>query len=136
PEAAPQRVAELDFAAFDIDLQEPHERLSLRGRIVSLELQLRQAQLVTVREHLVDPVPLRVDLDPVARVGADERAPPRELLDAEAKLGRALEHVVELVVVEREPDVVDPRQPPLARLDDDVDRAALELAQAVAEALA
>jgi hypothetical protein len=42
---------------------------------------------------------------------------------------------VELVVVERDAEVVDPRQRPLARLDDDVDRAALELGEPVPEAL-
>ena len=48
-------------------------------------------------------------------------------LHAEALRHRPREHVLELVLVEREPEVVDPRQVPLARLDDDVDGAALEL---------
>ena len=42
---------------------------------------------------------------------------------------------MELVVVERHAEVVDARQRPLARLDDDVDRAALELREPVPEAL-
>ena len=42
---------------------------------------------------------------------------------------------MELVVVERHAEVVDARQRPLARLDDDVDRAALELGEPVLEAL-
>ena len=47
---------------------------------------------------------------------------------------RALDHVVELVLVEREPEVVDARQLPLAGLDDDVDGAALELGEPQLEA--
>ncbi len=54
------------------------------------------------------------------------------LLDAEAGRLRALERRLELVVVEREPEMVDARQLPLARLDDDVDGAELELRQAAA----
>src|SRR5262249_28109466 len=48
-------------------------------------------------------------------------------------LGRAREHLVELLVVEREPDVVDPWDAPVARLHDDVHRAALELREAELE---
>ena len=42
---------------------------------------------------------------------------------------RAIDQVGELVLVERQPEMVDPRQVPLARLDDHVDGAALELGQ-------
>ena len=93
-----------------------------------------QAQLVGVLEQLVDPVALRVHLEPVAGVRRDERAPAGVLLHAQAALRRALEHLLELVVVERHAEVVDARQRPLARLDDDVDRAALELGEPVPEA--
>ena len=98
-------------------------------------MQLLEAQLAGVREQLVDPVARRVELEPVAGVGGDERAPAAVLLHAQPALGRPLEHLVELVVVERHPEMVDPRQRPLARLDDDVDRAALELGEPEPEAL-
>ena len=45
-----------------------------------------------------------------------------------------VDHVGELLLVEREPEVVDPRQLPLARLDDDVDGPALELREPQLEA--
>ena len=69
---------------------------------------------------------------PVARVRRDERPPAAVLLHAQVPLRRPREHLLELVLVERDAEVVDPRQPPVPRLDDDVDRAALELASAAA----
>ena len=80
-------------------------------------------------EQVVDPVPRRVHLDAVARVRRHERPPAAVLLHAQVPLRRPREHLLELVLVERDPQVVDPRQPPVPRLDDDVDRAPLELAQ-------
>ena len=79
------------------------------------------------REQLVEPLARRVDLEPVADVRRDERAPAAVRLDAELALDGAVDHLLELVLVEREPEVVDARQLPLPRLHDDVDRAALEL---------
>jgi hypothetical protein len=76
-----------------------------------------------------------VHLEPVAGVGGDEGPPAGVLLHAQSALGRSLEHLAELVVVERHAEMVDPRQRPLARLDDDVDRPALELGEPVLEAL-
>ena len=69
---------------------------------------------------------------PVARVRRHERAPAAVLLHAQVPLRRPREHLLELVLVERDPQVVDARQAPVPRLDDDVDRAALELASAAA----
>ena len=77
-----------------------------------------------------------MQLDAVAGARRDERAPAAVLLDAQLELGRAREHRREVVLVERDPDVVDARQVPLPRLDDDVDRAALELAEPQLEAVA
>ena len=73
------------------------------------------------------PVARRMHLEPVAGVRRDERSPAAVRLDPQVPLDRPLEHLVELVLVEREPEVVDARQLPLAGLDDDVDGAALEL---------
>ena len=56
------------------------------------------------------------------------------LLDAQLELVGPRERRGEVVLVEREPDVVDARQVPLPRLDDDVDGAALELREAQLEA--
>jgi hypothetical protein len=76
-----------------------------------------------------------MDLQPVARVGGDEGAAAGVLLHTQTPPRGALQHLVELVVVERDPDVVDARQRPLPRLDDHVHRTPLELAQPVAEPL-
>ena len=46
---------------------------------------------------------------------------------------RALERLGERVLVEHDPEMVDPRERPLAGLDDDVDGAALELREPEAE---
>ena len=100
--------------------------------LVGPQLQLGQTELRLAREQVVDPVARRVHLDAVARVRRDERAPAAVLLDAQVPLRRPREHLLELVLVERDPEVVDARQPPVPRLDDDVDRAALELATAAA----
>src|ERR1051325_8734899 len=56
------------------------------------------------------------------------------LLHADLGLFCARARLLELLVVEGEPEVVDARQGPLARLDDDVDRPELELRQAQLEA--
>ena len=70
-----------------------------------------------------------MELQPVARVRRDERAPAAVLLHAQVALLRARESCDEVVLVEREPEVVDARQLPLSRLHDDVDGAALQLGQ-------
>src|SRR5262249_30907431 len=71
---------------------------------------------------------------PVAGVRRHERPAPAVLLDSQlAHLG-AREGLHELVLVEREAEVIDARQLPLAGLDDDVDRTTLELGEAQLEA--
>src|ERR1700746_912133 len=99
-------------------------------------MQLRQPQLVALRQELVDPLPRRMELEPVAGVRGDERAPAAVLLDAPAvPLGpqavppAALGGRLDLVLVEHEAEMVDAGRRPLARLDHDVDRALLELGQ-------
>src|SRR5699024_2399554 len=66
----------------------------------------------------------------------DERAPPAALLDRQVPGGRTHQHGLEVLLVARDAEVVDPRQPPVAGLADGVDRAALERRQAQLEALA
>ena len=73
-------------------------------------------------------------LEPVAGVRRDEGAATPVRLDPQLALRRALDHVLEVVVVEREPEVVDARNLPLAGLHDHVDGAALQLGQAQLEA--
>ncbi len=75
-------------------------------------------------------------LQPVARIRRDEGAAPAVLLDTEVPLHRPAEHGLELVLLERDAKVVDARHAPVARLDDDVDRAALELRQSQLETVA
>src|SRR5690348_16623613 len=75
-----------------------------------------------------------MELEPVAGVRGDERAPPPVLLHAQVVPLRALERRLELVLVEHESEMVDARGRPLPRLDDDVDRALLQLRQPELEA--
>ena len=58
-------------------------------------------------QELVEPLAGRMQLEPVADVGGDERPPAAVGLDPKLARRRALDHGVELVLVEREPEVVD-----------------------------
>ena len=97
-------------------------------------MELAQHQLAARREHLVEPLARRVHLEPEAGVRRDEGAPAAVGLDPQLALDGPDDHVGELFLVEREPEVVDPRQLPLARLDDDVHGSALELREPELEA--
>src|SRR6478736_1423525 len=111
---------------------EPEDRgesRRLRLRIVRSELQLRQAQLASRGDDVVDPLPRRVHLEPVAGIRRHERSPPRMLLDAEVPGRRALENFVKGILVEHDAQVVDAREPPVARLHDHVDGASLQLGE-------
>src|SRR5204863_4731759 len=79
--------------------------------------------------HVLDPVARRVHLEPVARVRGHERSPAAVLLDAQVPPCGPPEDGLELLVLERDPQVVDARDLPVAGLHDDVDGAALELRQ-------
>jgi len=109
------------------------EQLAERGRlqlwIVRTQLELRQTKLLVLLEQLVEPFARWMQLEPVARVRGDKGAPPTVFLDPKLPHLRARERLHELVLVEREAEVIDARQLPLTRLDDDVDCAALELRQ-------
>src|SRR5438067_7489178 len=97
-------------------------------------MELREPQIGLALEEVVQPLARRVQLQPVARVRRDERPAAAVLLDPELPCLRARKRADELVLVEREAEMVDARQLPLARLDDDVDRTPLELRQAELEA--
>ena len=75
-----------------------------------------------------------MQLEAVAGSRRHERPPAAVFLHAQLTQLGTRERRDEIVLVEREAEVVDPRQLPLARLDDDVHRAALELGQAQLEA--
>src|SRR3954451_16841264 len=75
-----------------------------------------------------------MELEAVARARRHERAPAAVLLHAQVELLGARDRLVELVLVEREPEMVDARERPLPGLHDDVDGAELELGEAELEA--
>src|SRR4051794_23023218 len=122
-------VADLDVAPVSLEVEDPREGLRLPGRVVGLQVQLRQLQLLALREKVLDPLARRMELEPVAGVRGDEGAPTPVLLHPQLVPLGPLERGLELGLVEHEPQMVDPRRRPLAGLDDDVDRALLELGQ-------
>src|SRR5581483_8911211 len=132
------RSADVDrvAVAVAIEAEQSRERGRLRVHVVDPQLQLRHAPLRPGGEQLLDPLARRVDLEPVARVGRDERAPAAVLGHAQAIVHRTAEHRLVLLVVERDADVVDAGDAPVAGLHDDVHGAALELGQPELEAAA
>src|SRR3954447_16107120 len=74
-----------------------------------------------------------MQLEPVAGVRRDERPPAAVLLHAQLTHLRARQRRDEVVLVEREPEVIDARQLPLPWLDDDVHGPSLELGKAKLE---
>src|SRR6185312_5655704 len=88
---AHDRVADLHAGAVALGVEDGRERLRLALRIVGLEMELRQLQFVSLREELVDPLARRMELQPVAGVRGDERAPAAVLLDAQVVLRSALD---------------------------------------------
>src|SRR2546421_9518723 len=94
----------------------------------------REVQLRGVGQELVEPLARRMKLQPVARVRGDERATSTVLLHPQVPHFGPCERRDEVVLVQREPEVVDARQLPLAGLDDDVHGPALELGQTELEA--
>ena len=87
-------------------------------------------ELRTGGEEVVEPLPWRMQLEAVARPGRHEGPPAAVLLHAQLTQLGARKRRDEIVLVEREAEVIDSRQLPLARLHDDVHRAALQLGQA------
>src|SRR2546421_221697 len=85
-------------------------------------------------EEVVEPLARWVQLQAVARVRRHERTPAAVLLHAQlAQLG-ARERCDEIIFVECESEVIESRQLPLSRLDDDVHGSPLQLRQPQLEA--
>ena len=129
------RIADQHARTVDAEIENLRQRFGLRLRVVRAQVELAEPQLVLRLQQLVEPLARRMELEPVARVGRDERPSAAVILDAQPKRGRAQERVLEGIGIERDPDVVYTRQLPLSRLHDDVHRAVLQLAQPQAEPL-
>ena len=97
-------------------------------------MELGEPELRGVAEEIIEPLARRVDLEAEAGLGGDEGPPLRVLLHLQPAEIRAREHGDELILVESDSEMVDARDLPVARLDDDVDRPPLELAQPQPEA--
>src|SRR5436190_14289300 len=135
-EEADDGLADRDGILAHLDAENVGERAGLRLRLVGAEVELGQLQHLALPQEVLDPLARRVDLEAVTRVRGDERPAAAVLLHAEVPLRSAREDLLELVLVERDADVVDPRHPPVAGLHDNVDRPALQLREAELEAVA
>src|SRR5438874_7006980 len=133
---ADDRLADRDGVVAHLGAEDVSQRPGLRLGLVRAQLQLRQRENFALPQQVLDPVARRVDLEPVAGIGGDERAAAAVLLHAEVPLSGAGKHVVELILVEGHADVVDARHAPVTRLHDHVHCAALELREAELEAVA
>ena len=131
---ADERVADEHVGVQPVDAEDLRERDGLLLRILRAQVELAEPQLVDVAEEVLDPVPRRVDLEPVPGFRGDERPLAGVVLDLQPEVGGPLERLREAVVVEGDADVVDARVLPVARLEDDVDGAAGELDEPQAEA--
>src|SRR5579864_5273497 len=81
-----ERLADLDVGAQPFAVEHLGERQRLRLRIVSLQMQFREAQTVALVEQVVDPVAGRMQLEAVPRVRRDECPPPAVLLHSQFRL--------------------------------------------------
>jgi len=126
--------ADDDVVRVALRIEDLRERLRFRPRIVRFEVELGETELVVLLQKLVDPVPRRMHLEPVSGVRRNEGPPARVLLDPEIESLGPPERLLELVLVEHETDVIDARNWPLTRLDDNVDGPLLELGEAQLEA--
>src|SRR5215207_763357 len=127
-------VADHHAGAVALGFEQLREHARLRLGIVREQLQLGQLKDLARLQQLVEPLARRMDLQPVAGVRGDERPPPSVRLHAQLLVDGAIDDLGELVLVEREPEMVDARQVPLAGLHDDVDCAPLQLGQPELEA--
>ena len=85
------------------------ERFRLHPRLVGSQLELGEPKLVSLLEQLRDPFAGRVHLEPVAGVRRDERPAGAALLHRQIPVECAREHRLEVLLVERDAEVVDPR---------------------------
>src|SRR5207248_5520169 len=126
----------LPISLLVLEVEQARQRGRLRLGIVGEQVQLGEPQVAGLREQLLDPVARRMQLEPVADAGRDEGPPAAVLLDPQLPPLRLRDRGEELLLVERETEMVHAWQRPLPRLDDDVDGAALELRQPELEAQA
>ena len=103
--------------------------LGFAGRVVGQQVELAEPEVGLASKQFVEPVARRVHLEPKAAVRRDERPAPSVILHPKLELRGAVERGLEVVLVERQPEMVDARQLPLAGLHDDVHAAALELGE-------
>src|SRR5919201_865817 len=129
-----ERVADANAVLLHLGVEQLRERGRLSAGILGFQPQAGEAHRGAVGQELLDPLARRVHLDAVAGARGDERTAARIFLHTQLHPLRPLHDVDELVLVEREPDVVDSRHVPLARLDDDVDGTPLELGESQAKA--
>src|ERR1043165_2323029 len=59
--AADDRFSDLDVGSVALRVEDVRERLCLAGGVVGLQVQLRQLQLVALREQLLDPLARRME---------------------------------------------------------------------------
>ena len=85
-------------------------------------MELGEAQVVRLGDRFLDPVPRRVHFEAVSRLGGDERALARVILNLEAEVRGALESAVVLLLFEGDAEVVNARDVPVPGLEHDVDR--------------
>src|SRR6266511_652958 len=102
--------------------------------VVRPHVDLVEVEVVGLGERFLDPVPRRVHLEAIAGFGRDECSLPRMVLDLEAELASPFDDRLVLVLVERDPEMVDAGYVPVPRLDDDVDGSAPQLDEAQAKA--
>src|SRR3954452_18832428 len=131
---ADEGLADLDAVIVHDGVEQVRERRRLPTGILGFQPQPGKAHRLAFGEQVVDPLARRMDFDPVADTRRDERPPPRIFLDSELEPLGSFHHLDELVLVQREADVIDPGQLPLSGLYDDIDGPAFELGQPEAEA--
>src|SRR3954463_10321495 len=126
---ADEGLADLDAVIVHDGVERGRERRRLPTGILGFQPQPGKAHRLAFGEQVVDPLARRMDFDPVADTRRDERPPPRILLDPELEPLGSFHHIEELVLVQREADVIDPGQLPLSGLYDHIDGPAFELGQ-------
>ncbi len=131
---ADQRPADVERRLPMRQVEQLGQRFGLAMRVVRFQLKLGKREDVRMIQQVVEPVTRGVELDPIAGARGDERAPAAVFLHTEIQLFGACERCSEIVLVERDADMVDARHVPLTRLHNDVDGTTLELGQAQLEA--
>ena len=111
---ADDRFAHVEGRFTVVQIEQLGQRFCLPLRVVGPELELGDRERLRVPEQLLEPVARRMELHAVAGAGRDERPPAAVLLHPQLELVGACERRGEVVLVERDPYVVDARDVPLA----------------------